>query len=166
MYHRWWDDALVSMAHSLLVFIDIVSELFWTSFCKCVPSLTDRQVHNGQGMGVEKPALPEKPAFKMSLNEVVGRSLILTISSTTSKVSDALIKKVLDQVDDGINFGESAYSPKGSPKLNRRPNGGRLHFKSFRDFCKSMICRAFLSAPIHEPFPVQYRKENMLKGHP
>merc|ERR550534_1225891 len=62
-------------------------------------------------MGVEKPALPEKPAFKMSLNEVV---------------SDALIKKVLDQVDDGINFGESAYSPKGSPKLNRRPNGGQL----------------------------------------
>jgi len=68
-------------------------------------------VHNGQGMGVEKPALPEKPAFKMSLNEVV---------------SDALIKKVLDQVDDGVHFGESAYSPKGSPKLNRRPNGGGL----------------------------------------
>ena len=62
----------VSMAHSLLIFIDIVSELFWTSFCKYVPSLTDRQVHNGQRMGVEKPALPEKPAFKMSLNEVVG----------------------------------------------------------------------------------------------
>ena len=88
-------------------------------------------------MGVEKPALPEKPAFKMSLNEVVGKSLILTISSTTSKVSDALIKKVLDQVDDGINFGESAYSPKGSPKLNRRPNGGRLCFKSSGDFLKA-----------------------------
>ena len=44
------------------------------------------------------------------------------------KVSDALIKKVLDQVDDGINFGESAQSPKGSPKLNRRPGalGQRL----------------------------------------
>merc|ERR1719479_777738 len=62
-------------------------------------------------MGVEKPALPEKPAFKLSLNEVV---------------SDALIKKVLDQVDDGINFGESAQSPKGSPKLNRRPGGNQL----------------------------------------
>ena len=62
----------VSMAHSLLIFIDIVSELFWTNFCKYAPALTDWQVHNGQGMGVEKPALPEKPAFKMSLNEVVG----------------------------------------------------------------------------------------------
>ena len=41
------------------------------------------------------------------------------------KVSDALIKKVLDQVDDGINFGESAQSPKGSPKLNRRPGGNQ-----------------------------------------
>jgi hypothetical protein len=55
--------------------------------------------------------LPEKPAFKLSLNEVV---------------SDALIKKVLDQVDDGINFGESAQSPLGSPKLNRRPGGSQL----------------------------------------
>ena len=41
-------------------------------------------------------------------------------------MSDALIKKVLDQVDDGINFGESAQSPKGSPKLNRRPGGSHL----------------------------------------
>ena len=41
-------------------------------------------------------------------------------------MSDALIKKVLDQVDDGINFGESAQSPKGSPKLNRRPGGSQL----------------------------------------
>ena len=60
---------MVSMAHSSLVVVDVVFEI---KFCKCVPSLTDRQVHNGQGMGVEKPALPEKPAFKMSLNEVVG----------------------------------------------------------------------------------------------
>ena len=41
-------------------------------------------------------------------------------------MSDALIKKVLDQVDDGINFGESAQSPLGSPKLNRRPGGSQL----------------------------------------
>ena len=29
-------------------------------------------------------------------------------------------------MDDGINFGESAQSPKGSPKLNRRPGGSQL----------------------------------------
>ena len=33
------------------------------------------------------------------------------------QVSDAVIKKVLDQVDDGIHFGESAKSPMGSPKV-------------------------------------------------
>lgn len=57
-------------------------------------------------MGVEKPALPEKPAFKL-----------------TDVVSDMLIKKVLEQSDhDGISFGESANaaSPLGSPKVGRR----------------------------------------------
>ena len=86
-------------------------------------------------MGVEKPALPEKPAFKLSLNEVVrdGYKFYIIVlhddcflNLFTFKVSDALIKKVLDQVDDGINFGESAQSPKGSPKLNRRPGGSQL----------------------------------------
>ena len=98
-----------------------------------------------------------RPSREAGLQDVPQRSggiivsLILKTSSTTSKVSDALIKKVLDQVDDGINFGESAYSPKGSPKLNRRPNGGRLRFKSSRDFCKSMKWRAFLSIPHSRP---------------
>merc|ERR1719464_285989 len=71
-----------------------------------VEAESEQNIRSDLQMGVEKPALPEKPAFKLTLNEVV---------------SDALIKKVLDQVDDGINFGESAQSPKGSPKLNRRP---------------------------------------------
>ena len=114
-----------------------------------------------------------RPSREASLQDVPQRSggivsLILTISSTTFKVSDALIKKVLDQVDDGVHFGESAYSPKGSPKLNRRPNGGRLRFKSFEDFCKSMICRAFLNFTLSCPLlcSILNRKYALPKGQP
>ena len=112
-----------------------------------------------------------RPSREAGLQDVPQRSggivsLILTISSTTSKVSDALIKKVLDQVDDGINFGESAYSPKGSPKLNRRPNGGLLRYKSSRFFFESMMCRAFLSAPHSRPLPCLILKRKQVERPP
>ena len=114
-----------------------------------------------------------RPSREASLQDVPQRSgwivsLFLTISSTTSKVSDALIKKVLDQVDDGINFGESAYSPKGSPKLNRRPNGGRLRFKSFRDFFESMMQGIFLNIYLSCSLPcsIPKRKHAVLRGQP